>query len=222
VGPLALLGLALSVTFAVRADERGDDVARLLVPQGPVASSVVPLKAFVEPGLAEGTGEVEIVVQTLDTPLVVAHGEHYKQFGGGMTRNQQREHLRRSRDSQEALLGQIRGMGGRELGRVSRALVAVAVSVDASKIDAIAELANVRSVRRVHDYQVDLTETVPYIGAKAVQDAGVDGKGVRVAVLDSGIDYTHSKLGGSGSVGDYSLCYATNTTIGDCAFYPNA
>jgi subtilisin family serine protease len=43
-------------------------------------------------------------------------------------------------------------------------------------------------------------------------------------VLDSGIDYTHSKLGGSGSVGDYVACYATNTTIGagDCPFFPNS
>ena len=49
-----------------------------------------------------------------------------------------------------------------------------------------------------------------------------DGTGVRVAVLDSGIDYTHSKLGGSGLVADYTACYATNTTIGDCPFFPNA
>ena len=39
---------------------------------------------------------------------------------------------------------------------------------------------------------------MPYIGAKAVQDAGVTGKGIKVAVLDSGIDYTHAALGGSG------------------------
>ena len=214
LGALVLLGLGLSVTLAVRADERGDDVTRLLVPGGPVASSVVPLKALVEPGLAEATGEVEIVVQTLDTPLVVAHGEHYKQFGGRMTRNQQREHLSRSHDSLEALLGQIRGMGGRELGRVDRALVAAAVAVDASKIEAIAQLPNVRSVRRVHDYQLHLTETVPYIGAEAVQAAGVDGTGVRVAVLDSGIDYTHSKLGGAGTAADYVAATRTNTAIG--------
>ena len=88
------------------------------------------------------------------------------------------------------------------LGRVNKALDAVMVEVDASQIDAIAALPNVASIRPVINYEVDLSETVPYIGAAAVQAAGVDGTGVRVAVLDSGIDYTHYNLGGSGSVAD--------------------
>ena len=221
LGPLALLGLGLCATLAVRADEQAPDVSGLSLPGGPVTSEAVPLKVVVDSGLADATGEVQVVVQTLDTPLVVAHGEHYKQYGGRMTGDQQREHVRRSRESLEALVGEIRGMGGRELGRVNKALVAAAVAVDASKIDAIAKLPNVRSIRRVRDYQLDLTETVPYIGAKAVQAAGIDGRGVKVAVLDSGIDYTHSKLGGPGSVAEYLTCYATNTTISDCPDFPN-
>jgi subtilisin family serine protease len=52
-------------------------------------------------------------------------------------------------------------------------------------------------------YEMDLSETVPYIGAAAVQATGFDGTGVRVAVLDSGIDYTHYNLGGSGNVADF-------------------
>ncbi len=59
----------------------------------------------------------------------------------------------------------------------------------------IAALPNVASIRPLVNYEIDLSETVPYIGAAAVQAAGVDGTGVRVAVLDSGIDYTHYNLG---------------------------
>ena len=40
-----------------------------------------------------------------------------------------------------------------------------------------------------------LSETVPYIGAAAAQAAGNDGAGVRVAVFDSGIDYTPPQPG---------------------------
>ena len=38
------------------------------------------------------------------------------------------------------------------------------------------------------NYERDLFETVPYIGASPVQAKGLDGKGIKVAVLDSGID----------------------------------
>ena len=52
-------------------------------------------------------------------------------------------------------------------------------------------------VAPVGNYQLDLSETVPYIGAATVQAKGVTGRGIKVAVLDSGIDYLHADLGGS-------------------------
>src|SRR5206468_1066044 len=70
-----------------------------------------------------------------------------------------------------------------------------------------------------------LSETVPYIGAAALQSAGVDGHGVRVAVLDSGIDYTHHNMDGSGTSADYTAAYGTsledsrNQTV-DPALFP--
>jgi hypothetical protein len=45
---------------------------------------------------------------------------------------------------------------------------------------------------------------VPYIGAADVQADGFDGSGVSVAVLDSGVDYYHAALGGSGNPADYA------------------
>ena len=57
------------------------------------------------------------------------------------------------------------------------------------------------SIRLVRDFEVDLSETVPYIGATEVHDLGFDGTGVTVAVLDSGIDYMHAEFGGSGDRG---------------------
>jgi len=66
-------------------------------------------------------------------------------------------------------------------------------------------------VRPLHDYQLDLSETVPYIGASVVQNAGFDGTGVRVAVLDTGIDYTHKFFQGPGTVAAYKDAYGTTT-----------
>lgn len=77
-------------------------------------------------------------------------------------------------------------------------------------LDALQELAKnpaVTAVRPVKNYELDLSETVPYIGASAVRDLGYDGSGVKVAVLDSGIDYTHAKLGGVGTLEAYRAAY---------------
>ena len=60
---------------------------------------------------------------------------------------------------------------------------------------------------------------MPYIGATAVQAMGFDGTGVRVAVLDSGIDYLHANLGGSGSVDEYN---ANDSTIIEPGTFPTA
>ena len=62
-------------------------------------------------------------------------------------------------------------------------------------------------VRPVVNYEMTLSETVPYVGGTAVQQTGSDGTGVTVAVLDSGIDYTHRNLGGAGTLEAYAAAY---------------
>ncbi len=118
-----------------------------------------------------------------------------------------RSHRDTLRGKQDTLMSQLRGMGATELGRVQVAHNAVAVSVDAASLAAIAQLPGVARVRPVIHYELDLSETVPYVGGALVQASGVTGKGVRVAVLDSGIDYTHRNLGGAGTAAAYAAAY---------------
>lgn len=97
-----------------------------------------------------------------------------------------------------------RDANARVLGNARIALNAVMMSVDTAVLTELAANPDVVSINPIVDYQMDLSETVPYIGATAVQNTGFDGTGVRVAVLDSGIDYYHAGLGGSGDVNDYN------------------
>ena len=53
-------------------------------------------------------------------------------------------------------------------------------------------------------YHPLLDKAVPTIGADRVfNQMGIGGKGVQVAIIDTGIDYTHRSLGGKGTVSDY-------------------
>lgn len=120
------------------------------------------------------------------------------------------DHRKRIADAQSALAGRIGSLGGKELARVQTAHNAIAVRIDAAQLSQLAALSGVAKVRPVLHYQMTLSETVPYVGAAAVQAGGVDGSGVRVAVIDSGVDYTHSNLGGAGTAAAYEAAWGTS------------
>jgi subtilisin family serine protease len=129
--------------------------------------------------------------------------------------------------AQQAATGaRLASLGAVELARVNVAHNAIAVVVDAAQLEAVAAVPGVVRVRPVLHYQMMLGETVPYVGAAALQATGYDGAGTRIAVLDSGVDYTHRNLGGPGTVAAYNDCYAQRDVAvsGACAslFGPGA
>jgi subtilisin family serine protease len=96
---------------------------------------------------------------------------------------------------------------------------AVIIETDRAGLAAIGKDASVARVAPVGDYQISLTDTVPYIGAETVHGLGIRGAGVRVAVLDSGVDYLHGDLGGSGNPADFAA--NDPSTLADGGF-PNS
>lgn len=196
IASLVALAIALPASAAPPAPI---DITHLLVPDG--ASQVVT----VDPLLTKAQGEVDVVVRLADNPLAVALGANAKTAGSRISVNQQRQYLNLLNQRQTSLTDKVNALGGREITRLSKVINAVIYTVDASQISAIAKLPNVLSIRPVGTYEKDLSETVPYIGAPTVWNAapGYDGTGVRVAVLDSGIDYLHYNLGGSGVITDF-------------------
>jgi subtilisin family serine protease len=180
-----------------------------------IASLRLPVKRTldkVESTLRNATGEVEVVVRLTDEPLAIANGEDAKRIGGRLMRSQQVNHTQNIQSRQNTFAARVAALGGREIGRVRIAYNAVIMKVDAAKLASLASMPEVASIRAVGKYSLDLSTTVPYIGAATAQAAGIDGAGVRVAVLDSGIDYTHRNLGGAGTAEAYAAAYGTATT----------
>jgi hypothetical protein len=189
-----------------------DDVSEWLIPEG----TILDYETQVDTSLAAATGDVEVVVKLADDPVSVAATKK-SASGRTMSGAGQSNYEASLGQRQSGLMQGIAALGGRELGRTSIALNAVIVSIPAENIVAVSKLAGVKSVRPVRNYEVDLSETVPYIGATALQNAGFDGTGIRVAVLDSGIDYIHYNLGGSGNVAEYD---ANDPTVIEPGTFP--
>ncbi|MFC0118275.1 S8 family serine peptidase [Pseudoalteromonas xiamenensis] len=88
------------------------------------------------------------------------------------------------------------------LNRFSRTSNAIVVEADRATLSAIKKLPNVKNVSRDTVVSIDLTESVPLINAPLVWEIldakgqTITGKGVSVAILDTGIDYNHIDLGG--------------------------
>ena len=62
-------------------------------------------------------------------------------------------------------------------------------------------------------YPTSLNGSVEYLGALlTTQNYCVKGQGVRIAIIDSGLDYTHQALGGNGTMEAYLQAYGSSPT----------
>src|SRR3989442_3560183 len=203
---LGALGRVLAVPAAEYAQQVPvPDVSAVAAPREITAAT----DARISPLLLKAKGQVNVWVQMQTSPLAAAAAKA-KESGLPLTRGAQRAHLSQLDYEHDELSRTAASLGGRELARVSKAHNAVAFSIPAANLSALAAHPGVLTVRPVIDYQLDLSETVPYIGAAAVQASGVTGRGVRVAVLDSGIDYPHRNLRGPGTAAAYTGAFGTS------------
>jgi subtilisin family serine protease len=117
---------------------------------------------------------------------------------------------------QDRVIREARELGAQPLGRATKAANVVAMSIPAKNIKDLAKLRGVVSVKPLGRYELhadpggsgSLAQAADYVQATSVRAAGYDGTGVKVAVLDSGIDFTHEYLGGPGTEEAYEECYS--------------
>jgi minor extracellular serine protease Vpr len=203
---ILILALVFSLSSAALAQEGDPSFDRFTNRELPASVEALKLDspvelsgittAILEPSLlyAEGAGKVII---RLAAPSVSEQG---------LADNAAVRARNNLRQQQSALLSRVLALDphARLIAQVQIVLNAVFVEVDAGILPQLASDPAVLRIAPVGNYEMDLSETVPYIGAAAVQAAGFTGRGVKVAVLDSGIDYTHAALGGSGDPADYA------------------
>jgi minor extracellular serine protease Vpr len=119
----------------------------------------------------------------------------------------------------------ILSRGGRVLAHYQDALNGMKVQIARSEISGLSNLPGVVQVVGVPKYKINNAVSVPFIGAPEVWQGvpGFRGEHIKIAIIDTGIDYTHANFGGPGTVAAFAAAAATSTLPADpTMFGPNA
>ena len=79
------------------------------------------------------------------------------------------------------------------------------VKASGEALESLRQSPVVEAIYPLYDSKPMLAQSVEYMNAKGLITSGTaTGKGVRVAILDTGVDYTHKAIGGVGTVAAYT------------------
>ncbi len=124
--------------------------------------------------------------------------------GGNLSKTAQVATAEAARASQAAALAQAKQTGGQVVFRYDTLLNGFSAKLSPSAAEALERRSDVASVEPVAIVQRHNESSMPFIGATAVNDdLGIKGQGMKVAVVDDGIDYTHANFGGPGTIEAY-------------------
>ena len=178
--------------------------------------------------LRQAQGDVSVIVQLKGQSLAEVYSDSKS---GGRSMNAQGQSLFVSalRSQQVQVENSAKRFGAQVLGHYTNAYNGIWVTVDASKLSALAALPQVNAIVPTHMLTLENGPSVDYIKAPQFWATGspspFKGQGVKIGIIDSGIDYTHKLLGGSGNVADYTAAIGANgkaTTPPPASLFPTA
>src|SRR5207247_1493231 len=174
--------------------------------------------------VAEGAG----LVTPVWTPLGVSKAPVtvVVQLAGDSVAEQQANAGRKlDRDEKERIQGQLKSqhdgmrgsiesVGGTVIANYRAAYNGIKVRIAADTVKELAALPGVVAVRPLQLMKPDNLRGIPLIGAPSVwQNLGLHGEGVKIAIIDTGIDYTHANFGGPGTAAAFEAAAAASTTL---------
>jgi minor extracellular serine protease Vpr len=178
-------------------------------------------------GLAAGAGKaavkaplVTVIVELAGDPVAVQATKALVP----MTSTEETSAAAALSRSQQGVASQIQALGGTIHGSYQHAYNGIRVRIAADKLPALAALNNVIGVHPVVVHKPVNIHGVPLIGAPQAWAGfagtpGVTGHGLKIAVIDTGIDYTHADFGGPGTPEAYQAALANDTAPPDPALF---
>jgi minor extracellular serine protease Vpr len=199
-GVLLFAGAAIAVYAASSPEPMSDNA-------GIFATSFVPASAK----------ETVVVIQLNGKSVAEAQAD----AGKKLAKSEKDQIKNQLKGNQDALKPHIQAAGGTILAQFQSALNGIKVKIAASKLDQLSKMPGVIAVLPVREDVRENATSVPYIGAPAVWTAPTNfkGEGIKIAIIDTGIDYTHANFAGPGTVAAYTAANATDTLPADPSMF---
>ncbi|MBC8078550.1 MAG: S8 family serine peptidase [Chloroflexales bacterium] len=165
--------------------------------------------------LGQQSGLNTVMVELTEPPAVVAAGG-----AGVLAQPAIRAQSARLLAAQAALQVQLEALGGRVIYSAHLLYNGIAVLLPAEQLERARTLPGVVAIHHLAPKRL-LSGGVSFVQAPAVWGgiSGLTGRSVRVAVIDTGIDYTHATFGGAGSPAAYA---ANDPAIVEPGSFPTA
>ena len=216
---VAMVVVAALAHPAFASDEAGATKATGV---GRVGSIDVPAgrDAKVTGPLSRARGRVSVFVE-LAVPTAADAFDASVSAGGSAATQAAQSARAVTNGTADALVADLRARdaAAHEIFRTANAVAGVAVAGDAASVRALAARSDVVSISPLVPKKVENAHAARLTNVlKAWQDLGVAGNGVRVGVIDTGIDYTHANFGGPGTAAAFDGVNPRGST----PLFPNA
>ena len=176
-----------------------------------------PLSAFVPASLSNQP--VDVVLELAGDPVAVQEAQ--AKNAGHELSDADKQAIRDNLAGQQAKLhGSLAAAGATVIGEMQDAYNGIHVTVAQKDIPQLQNLPGVVAIHGVTSFTPDNTNAIPFINATTEWGAsGFTGKGVKLAVIDTGIDYTHADFGGPGTVAAWNIAKAHSTAAFDPSLF---
>src|SRR6266849_1877044 len=169
-----------------------------------------------------GTQPVTVILKMAGDPVAVVRS---RAPGKQISDPERRSIADSLRQQQDAITPMIEAMGGTVVAKLQHAINGIKVRATRDQLASMATLPGVVGIKPVLIYKPVNAVSVPFIGAPAVWGGSpaFHGERVKLAILDTGADYTHANFGGPGTVAAFNTAFANSTKPADPALFgPNA
>ncbi|QBB70058.1 DUF11 domain-containing protein [Pseudolysobacter antarcticus] len=133
-----------------------------------------------------------------------------------------------NRAAQDRVAAKLHALNTTEVYRVSLVLNGISVMIDRANLASVRSIPGVKRVFPIYIEHTTSSQSVPFIGAPSVWantiglPAGADGTGIRIGIIDTGIDYLHADFGGSGLLADYNTESSNSAAFTTAGAFPTA
>jgi minor extracellular serine protease Vpr len=169
-----------------------------------------------------GTEPLTVVLKMAGDPVAVVRS---RAPGKRISESERRSVADGLRRQQDAIAPSIEAMGGTVLAKMQHAVNGIKVRATPAQLASMAMLPGIVGIKPVLTYKPVNAVSVPFIGAPAVWGGtpAFHGEGIKIAIIDTGADYTHANFGGPGTVAAFNTAFANSTKPADpTLFGPNA